>query len=178
MSSRRVILAGLLPLATSLLCAGPALAATHYGLVGSFGVPGAEAGQFTSPAGVAVSEVGATKGDVYVVDQGNNRVEWFNSTGSKFEGQFTGSGLLANEKGKAAPAALSEPEGIAIDNSSGPSKGDVYVVDKSQGVIDKFSATGEYLFQLTGFATAVVGVAVDTSGDVWVPELEGGVDHA
>ncbi|HEY7935380.1 MAG TPA: hypothetical protein VID48_16285 [Solirubrobacteraceae bacterium] len=46
-------------------------------------------GQFNGPTGIAVNY---ETGDVYVLDTGDDRVEWFNSTGSKFEGQFLGSG--------------------------------------------------------------------------------------
>jgi hypothetical protein len=131
-------------------------------------------------SGVAVNSAG----EVYVADTTNNRVEWFSPSG-QYEGEFNGSGKLANENGRPAPAALSKPEGIAVDNScalhkpaltgsactsSDPSDGDVYVIDASQSVVDKFSATGEYLSQWNG---AWDGVAVDPSGDVWV-RTEGG----
>jgi DNA-binding beta-propeller fold protein YncE len=112
---------------------------------GSFGSPGSGAGQLGEPVGVAVNEA---TGDVYVLDKGNNRVEIFNSTGSKFEGEFNGSGLglgilgsgtLLNE-GKAAGSGgladevpsgrFDEPVGIAVDNDpSSTSFGDVYVAD-------------------------------------------------
>ena len=135
-----------------LFAAAPALAGEGHALTGSFlGEQGAHNGEFKEPDGVAVSETGATKGDVYVVDEGNNRVEWFNAEG-KFEGQFNGSGTLANEKGKAAPLVLSKPEQIAVDNDpSSPSRGDVYVLDPTRSVLDKFSATGEYEGQLAGY---------------------------
>jgi hypothetical protein len=149
----------------------PALASKEYVLSGTFGMAGSGNGEFTEPSGIAVNQ---SSGDVYVVDKGNNRVEWFGSTGSNFEGQFNGSGLLANENGKVAPQALSSPEAVAVDNDpSSPSHGDVYVVDTSQGVIDKFSAIGEYLSQLkettagTPFSE-LHGVAVDHEGNVWV----------
>ncbi len=113
------------------------------------GLQGNGPGQFNNPDGIAVNE--ATH-KIYVVDKNNNRVEIFNSTGSKFEGEFNGSGLLPNE-GKAAGSgglpeevpsgAFKEPEGIAVDNScarfgepkkktceeADPSSGDIYVVD-------------------------------------------------
>jgi hypothetical protein len=161
----------------------PALAAKEYVLSGAFGMAGSGNGEFTEPSGIAVNQ---SSGDVYVVDKGNNRVEWFNSTGSNFEGQFNGSGLLANEKGKSAPVALSEPEGIAVDNSGktkleDPSVGDVYVINNSQGVIDKFSSTGEYLSQLKETTAGALfvelhGVAVDSAGNVWVYQA-GDVDE-
>ncbi len=113
------------------------------------GLQGNGPGQFNNPDGIAVNE--ATH-EIYVVDKSNNRVEIFNSSGSKFEGEFNGSGLLPNE-GKAAGSgglpeevssgAFKEPEGIAVDNAcarfgepkkktceeADPSSGDVYVVD-------------------------------------------------
>jgi hypothetical protein len=114
-------------------------------------------------SGVAVNSAG----DVYVADTANNRVEWFSPAG-KYEGQFDGSGKLTNEGGKQAPEALSKPEGIAVDDAiSSPSKDDVYVIDSSQGVVDKFSSMGEFIGQLN-VGIGVVGIAVDSSGDVWV----------
>ena len=135
------------------LTATPALAKEGLGVVATFGGPGTaklslvpfgEGERQGEPgSGVAVNSAG----DVYVADTNNNRVEWFNSTGTKVEGEFNGSGQLANEGGKQAPQPLSKPEAIAVDNDlASPSKGDVYVVDESQGVVDKFSATGEFIF--------------------------------
>jgi len=162
------------------LSTGPAAAFEGYGLPTFFGSAGSGDGQFFRPAGVAVND--ATH-EVYVYDSGNLRVERFDSTGAKFEGQFDGSGLLAGE-GSAAPtgqfappASISEDAAhgtlfnLAVDNAAAsPSKGDVYVVDPGHNVIDKFTATGAYLFQLTGFKLPVFGVAVDSSGNVWVAE--------
>ncbi len=51
-----------------------------------FGKLGAGPGEFDPPSGLAVNEA---TGDVYVADYGNNRVQWFNSSGSKLEGQIT-----------------------------------------------------------------------------------------
>ena len=141
--------AGLCVVAVSALtvfAAVPALATEQYGFTSRFGSEGAGDGEFKELDGVAIND---ETSDVYVVDKGNNRVEWFSADGS-FGGQFNGSGTFANEKGEKAPVALAAPEAIAVDNeASSPSYGDVYVVDSSQGVIDKFSATGEYLGQLT-----------------------------
>ncbi|MGB8842413.1 MAG: hypothetical protein WCC64_15240, partial [Aliidongia sp.] len=44
----------------------------------------------------------------------------------------------------------------------------VYVVDTGNGVVDKFGATGSYISQLGGFSGELLGVAVDSSGDLWV----------
>ncbi len=186
------------------LSVASALGARGHVFAGSFGAPGSGPGQFGEAVGVAVNE--ATK-DVYVLDKANNRVEVFNANGSKFEGEFNGSGLglgmmgsgqLLNEGKEAGSGGLpeevpngqfDEPVGIAIDNDpSSPSHGDVYVADThgqaesipGTEVVDKFSATGEYIGQIThnpdgepyselGFRV-VLGVAVDPHGEVWVQE--------
>ncbi|MGD0452468.1 MAG: hypothetical protein ABSB69_02620 [Solirubrobacteraceae bacterium] len=139
----------------------------------TFGSEGAGDGQFSAPAGIAVNEA---SGDVYVVDRGNNRVERFSATGT-YLSQFSGSGTPAG--------AFSSPEGIAVDNSTvlgDPSAGDVYVADTGHSVIDKFSSAGAYLGQLTETTSGapfgeLYGVAVDPSGNVWVYDSSGNVDH-
>jgi DNA-binding beta-propeller fold protein YncE len=139
-------------------------------------------GQFKGPTGVAVND---NTGDVYVVDSGDDRVEWFNADGSSFEGQFDGSG--------APDGRFLEPEGIAIDNdSASPSYEDVYVADVGHDVIDKFSPTGEYLGDFAGGRceeaaepppcsgsrlipfSGELNVATDASGNVWIYEAAGG----
>jgi hypothetical protein len=170
----------------------------------SFGESGSGPGQFKEPVGVAVNDatgLEAGEGDVYVVDSGNDRVERFSSSGV-YLGQFNGSGTYEVEgkevkHGAAAPSgAFQEPEEIAVDNCTNqllgttcttaedPSVGDVYVTDKAHKVVDKFSATGEYLGQLTemkvcrnGSAPCKVapfsqlgGLAVDSAGNLWVEE--------
>lgn len=161
----------------------------------AFGEPGSEPGKLKEPVGVAVDD---KTGDVYVADSANRRVEYFSKDGS-FVGEFNGSGALPNE-GKAAGSGhgseevetgqFEHPEQIAIDNdSTSSSYGDVYVADawpestpnplNEHNVIDKFSATGEYLGQVIGQPGRarfddLRGVAVDASGNLWV---YGGVEE-
>jgi DNA-binding beta-propeller fold protein YncE len=134
-----------------------------------FGAGGSGNGQFASPLGVAVDN---STGDVYVVDQGNNRIEKFDAEG-KYLSQITGSQTPAG--------SLAQPRDIAVDNSSGSAKGDVYVTDVGHSVIDVFSSAGTYLSQIVGaptsFAGALYGVAVDASGNVWVYDSTGNVDE-
>ncbi len=69
---------------------------------------------------------------------------------------------------------FSEPTGVAVDDSSG----DVYVVDRGNGHVEKFSAEGAYISQFNGSETPAgsfrpSGVAIDNStdaakGDVYV----------
>jgi DNA-binding beta-propeller fold protein YncE len=158
-------LASLCALTGLLLASAPALALNVHTFSGSFGKEGSENGQLEQPDGVAVND---QTHDVYVVDRGNNRVEEFTSAGA-YIGQFNGS---------ASPTgAFDEPTWVAVDNSGNlldPSAGDVYVIDRGHGVIDKFNAAGVYEGQLTTgagdvpFAERLYGVAVDPAGVVWV----------
>jgi hypothetical protein len=155
-----------------LLSSAPALAARGHVFSSAFGKAGSGNGEFSEPSGVAVNE---SSGDVYVVDKGNNRVEYFTASGG-YLGQFNGSGSLPGEGSGfplgVFPGQFFAPEGIAIDNSCqlhkpalteattptcnqfDPSDGDVYVVDTGHSVIDKFSSTGHYEGQLTGTCAA------------------------
>ncbi len=187
MRVHRLLRAGLVALgvlAGALAFGGcPALAGEGLGITATFGAAGSGNGQFKEPDGVAVNQ---ETGGVYVVDRGNNRVERFSSTG-EYEAQFNGieiDGAPAGA-GHEAPAKLSEPEGIAIDNAcfyqklsepkcktEHPSNGDVYVIDTGHDAIDRFNEAGEYIGQLS-FARSLVGVAVDSSGNLWVYEKIG-----
>jgi hypothetical protein len=128
-------------------------------------------GELKEPSAVAVNEA---TGDVYVVDQGNDRIDRFDAAGN-FLGEFDGSATPAG-----AFSFGSEPQvsAIAVDNScvlqnltggacesADPSNGDLYAIDAGHEVIDKFSPTGAYLGQITeadGSAlTDPTGLAVD-----------------
>ena len=174
-----------------------AVAARSHVLKGVIGEPCSTepcgTGQLNQPGAVAVNEA---TGDVYVVDQGDDRVEYFTSSGA-YLGQFNGSGLLSNE-GKAAGGGglptesetgqFFDPGDIAIDNACqlhvpvlsevttptchefDPSAGDIYVLDAGHRVVDKYSPNGEYVGQLFIQATPALidGISVDPSGTVWV----------
>ncbi len=163
----------------SLLWVSPVFAKEVHVFRSSFGSLGVGALQFDRPRGLGVNE--ATH-DLYVVDSGNDRVEILSSDGSVLLGEFNGSG--------APDGSFSEPTEIAVDNSglgpSDPSAGDVYVLDRGHGVIDKFDSTGHYIAQLNGADTpgglfepgeaetkSITGVAVDAKGDVWVTIYKG-----
>ena len=49
--------------------------------------------------------------------------------------------------------AFNNPHGIAVDNSAGPSRGDVYLADTENNRIDKFGPEGEFLLAF-GFGVA------------------------
>jgi hypothetical protein len=201
--ARRVLLGAIaLVSAALLLWSAPALALSQRGHVfspsASFGSSGSGEGQLSSPSAVAVSEVGAAAGDVYVADRGNNRVEQFDSSGNFIaawgwgvkdgekeaevckSGEGCKPGTPGTGKGSEAfhlgKGQLVSPIAIAVDNSKSASAGDVYVVASvvpEKSYVDKFSPNGEYIRQLTKkeeteFNGRIEGVAVDSSGVVWV----------
>ena len=171
-----------------LLWSAPALGLNRHTFSHTFGEAGSGNGQLKAPKGIAVNN---GTHDLYVVDSGNNRVERFTSSGT-YIGQFDGSGTYEVEgkveHGAAAPTGtFNDPTRIAVDNSGNlldPSEEDVYVVDRGNNVIDKFSATGAYLGQLTKSKKqafqGLAGVAVDSTGGLWVTqeihETESGFD--
>jgi hypothetical protein len=135
----------------------PAQAA--YSKIGSFGPEGVESGLFAFPVSVAVEQ---KTGDVYVYEIGENE-----------ETEEEGNVYKFNENGE--PVAFSTIEGIegfgggeaqiAVDNSSGPDKDDIYVANGTEVLI--YSSTGK---KEGAIATGEpdYGVAVDSSGDVYV----------
>jgi hypothetical protein len=141
-----------------------------------FGGAGSGNGQLSRPGALAVNDA---TGDVYVVDRGNSRVEVFSASGA-YVGQFNGSasptGAFSFLQSRPAFGHKEEPEGaIAVDNSTSPldpSAGDVYVADVGHEVIDKFTAGGVYIGQITGTPAGsfglLLGVAVDANGALLV----------
>jgi hypothetical protein len=134
------------------LCASPAMAAR--GVVGFVGEAGVQGGQFANPAGAAVNRNGtggASAGDLYVVDRGNNRVQQFKADGTwvrAFGLNVGGAGVNVCEvkasclkpANSAAAGGMSTPQGIAIEQSTG----NLYVTDQLNRRVDVFSATGVF----------------------------------
>jgi hypothetical protein len=183
-----------------LLSAAPALAIKEYVPGGAFGEPGTEAGQLERPGGIGLSDGGGSAGDVYVADRGNARVDEFSAAGVFMRawgwGVATGLPKLetcelicqAGVQGSGS-GQFREPGAVAVDNSTDPSHEDVYVSDQVSGPetndrIEKFSADGAYLGDLTGTCKeegefppscagftpfkVLAGLAVDLGGDLWV----------
>jgi hypothetical protein len=155
----------------------PALAQREHAFSASFGSAGSGNGQLSRPGAIAVNDA---TGYVYVIDRGNGRIEEFSSTGT-YIGQFNGSGSPTGTFSWPGSGEGFNMEGaIAVDNSANPldpSTGDVYVADMGHNVIDKFSASGAYISQVTGKPTvrfdSVTSIAVDPSGNLWVRSTGG-----
>jgi hypothetical protein len=179
-----------------------AYAAQRHSYSYSFGTPGSAAGELSllpaverqepNSSGIAVND--ATH-DLYVIDTGNHRVDQFSAAGSfirawgwgvtdgKKEFETCTLTCQAGIEGQ-QPGQFARPMFIAVDNSAGPSNGDIYVGD-SYRFVTKFTATGELVSawgidgQLDGSTTpggpfntgtndGIEGVATSASGDLFV----------
>jgi sugar lactone lactonase YvrE len=115
------------------------------------GSAGSGEGQFEHPADVAVD----TKGDVWVLDRGNDRVEEFNHAG-QYVRQFGSGG--------SGEGQMSGPDGLAVN-----AEGDVWVLDTGNGRIEEFNEDGGFMrIAGAGFVGSAEGIAVGADGDVWV----------
>jgi streptogramin lyase len=119
---------------------------------------GSGAGDFSYPTGVAIGP----SGNVWVVDDGNNRVEEFSETGT-YIGAFGSFG-----KGE---CSLDIPFGIAVD-----AHGHIWVSEPYAYRVQRFQETGKAVAAecvagaSLGAGFPEGGVAVDPQGNVWIPE--------
>jgi len=118
---------------------------------GQFGGAGNGSGQFDFPAGIGVT----ASGEVFVVDQNNDRVEVF--TNNVFERQFPlgSSGMFEGPSGRS--------QALLADNA-----GRLFVTETMQGAVNVYdAATGNVLGSLGGFGAATgqlnlpLGVTLD-----------------
>ncbi len=140
------------------------------------GIAGAGNGQFNEPYAMAED----TKGNLWVADTGNDRVQEFNSK-NEYAGQFGKEGT--------AEAQFKEPKGIAVATN-----GNVFVSDSVNNRFEKFNEKGEFQAAIgwgvsngeakletctsacragivgsgPGQFSAPRGIAVSTAGNVWV----------
>lgn len=103
------------------------------------GGEGNAGGQFSKPRRIAAD----AKGNFYVADTGNSRVQKFDP-GGKF--------LLAFGTSASGEGGLKEPNGIATDTA-----GNIYVTEVSGHKLVKFSPTGEFIKEWTGPEPAFYG---------------------
>ncbi len=141
---------------------GSASASTHT-FRGNFGsetaVPPFPADPYplSGPSAVAIdNSAGPSAGDSYVADPPNHLIEKFDPAGNliwiagKGVDKTTGADLCTISSGDecqpgtsaATPGAFEAPSFLAVDNSSGPSAGDVYVADTAAKLVTKLAPDG------------------------------------
>lgn len=128
---------------------------------------GGGAGQFSSPSSLAVdnsqSLLDQSAGDVYVADEGNQRIDKFGPDGEfllawgwgvadgKEEFETCGPAVPLKEACQqglrgSGSGQFARPDGVAVDSdASSLSDGDVYVKDLRNDRIDKFNENGKFL---------------------------------
>jgi hypothetical protein len=153
----RVLLAFSVAVGVLAVFSGVALAGLTHNLTGSFGA-------FGSVQGIAVD---GTSGDVYVYDAAAGAISKFDQSGTPVG--FTG--LLGQPNVIEGVGTSGDGEsGLAVDNSNGPAKGDIYLASGSR--LEVFSATGVSLGEITEESGRPwglpCGVAVDGTGSVYV----------
>ncbi|HVC06921.1 MAG TPA: hypothetical protein VND98_04975 [Solirubrobacterales bacterium] len=164
------------------------------------------ANALSNPTALAIDE---RTHDVWVTDPANHRVEKFTPAGVFL--LMIGKGVNLEKSGAAAdlctaseecqpgasastPGAFVRPDFLAVDNTSGPSAGDLYVADGGDALITKFDSEGHRIaswgdaarppngqlngssdlnhagpFELgNGNGVIFAGIAVDPAGNLWV----------
>jgi hypothetical protein len=140
------------------LFAAPGRAALTHQYIGSFGPSGTGPGAFGFVQSVTVDQ---STQDVYVYDDSQGgRIYKFDGAGEPvaFSGLASG-----NEIESVGTAGEAEVE-LAVDDSSGPDKGDIYIANTKEVAI--YSAAGVKIGSLTG--GEMCGVATDAAGHVYV----------
>ncbi len=127
---------------------------------------------FNEPSGLAVD----ASGNVYVADFGNNLIRKITPTGVVTT--LAGSGTAGSTNATGIAASFNQPAGVAVDAA-----GNVYVADSGNSLIRKVTSAG-IVTTLAGSGAAQysdgtgvsasfyqpTGVAVDTSGNVYVAD--------
>jgi DNA-binding beta-propeller fold protein YncE len=139
---------------------GVGIASAHYDFFFSWGSSGTEAGQLDLPRGISLDPAG----NVYVIDQANNRTQ-----------VFSGDGEFLREWGSfgEGDGQFNVPFGILVD------KGRVYVTDRKNNRVQVFSQNGTYRTQwetreaMPGVPFQPVAICVNSSGYFFVGGIGG-----
>jgi sugar lactone lactonase YvrE len=144
-----LVLGTLLPLSSSVQAQG---------LLATWGGYGSGSGQFFYPWGMAFD----ASGNLYVADQGNNRIQKFSSSGAFL--------LQLGSRGS-GNGQFNFPSGVAVDAS-----GNVYVADQENHRIQKLDSSGVFVAKwgTPGFGDSQFyfpcGLALDDSANVYVAD--------
>ena len=139
----------------------PAQATGVRNQIRSFGPNGPGLGGFTRPQSIAVEQ---STGDVYVYNISGSEASIY-----KFNAEGDPANFTSTETNVIGHLTTDEGEGqIAVDNSTGSNKGDIYLANSVGNVVHIFSgSTGAELSRLETTEGAACGVAVDSSGNLY-----------
>jgi hypothetical protein len=153
---------------------GPPGTPVHH-LLETFG--SAEQPAFSFHLGLAVDQ---SSGDLYVIDAGTQSVLRYHADGSPDDFSALGTNVLEGVTGECTENHVLE---VAVDDSGGATDGNIYVTQYCGGStsagsrIHIYSSTGSHLGDLTQWNSTnysgVCGVAVDSTGAVYVSEENG-----
>ncbi len=197
---RHLPVVGILIAASLALSASSASALSKHVFATSFAGSGTNA--LSNPSDVDIDQ---SNGDVYVTDPAHFRIEKFDASGNfilmfgKGVDATTGGDVCTEASGDVCQAGAKgsgpgafdgefESEGVqerlflAVDNSGGPSNGDIYVGDPATSLVQKFDSAGNLITswgkggQLDGaaehekkfFPDGLQGIAVNPSGTLYV----------
>ncbi|TAN39375.1 MAG: hypothetical protein EPN25_11985 [Nitrospirae bacterium] len=157
----RMMLFKIIPAIAIVLCltAGQSWAAASYLYSDEWGTPGAANSQFSLPSGAAVD----AGGNIYVADEGNNRIQKFGPAGTFTTSYSPGLG--------SANGQFNGPRGIAVDAA-----GNVYVTDFHNNRVQKFNNNFQFQLafgsagQAAGQFTGPSGIALDSLGNIYVTD--------
>ncbi|MBI4655414.1 MAG: Ig-like domain-containing protein [Elusimicrobia bacterium] len=134
-------------------------------LILNLGQKGNGPGEFNSPSYIAIDPINQ---DFWVSDTNNDRIQKFNSSGTyilevaSFKSQDTSKG---KEKGQTKEDKFNKPTGVAVDSS-----GNLWVADRNNDRVLKFSSTGAYITTLNAQLNKPHGLAIDKSGNLFVAD--------
>jgi sugar lactone lactonase YvrE len=114
------------------------------------GIAGSEPGQLKAPWGIAFA-----KGNIWVTDTGNSRVEEFSPEG-KYVMKFGSSAAGAGQ--------LEIPLGIAVAPN-----GNIWVAENNRNYVKEFKENGEFVTSFT-ILYQPTGIALASNGNIWVAE--------
>ena len=118
----------------------------------------ATAAQLSRPFGVALDG----SGNLYIADNGNQRIRKVNSSGIISTVAGTGTAGFSGDGAAATAAQLSRPSGVALDGS-----GNLYIADHLNGRIRKVDSSGVISTVAQGVYPR--NVALDGSGNLYIP---------
>ena len=136
----------------------------------------ATSAELNDPPGVAVDSAG----NIYIADQGNNRIRKVDTSGNISTVAGNGTGGYSGDGGAAISAELYDPTGVAVDSA-----GNIYIADSSNNRIRKVNTSGN-ISTVAGNGTGgysgdgaaatsaelydPTGVAVDSAGNIYIAE--------